>query len=329
MYRLVRPLLFALSPETAHKASLMALRGLGTVPALGNLIAGVQKPAEDAVELFGLRFRNRLGLAAGYDKDALAWRGLAALGFGHVEIGTVTPQPQTGNPRPRLFRLVDDNALINRLGFPSAGAGAVARRLQAQRPAGLVLGVNIGINKTTPIENAAHDYALLMQTFSPLADYITINVSSPNTTGLRNLQSKAYLHALLKDLAAYRSKPLLIKLSPDLNERELDEALEVILAHKIDGVIATNTTISRPPIALRQAGEAGGLSGRPLTALARKVIGRIYTRTEGKLPIIAAGGIMSGEDADAAINAGASLVQIYSGLVYRGPGLIKEILERE
>jgi dihydroorotate dehydrogenase len=329
MYRLIRPLLFALPPEVAHRASLTALRGLGAVPALGRLVSGAQQPADDPVELFGLRFRNRLGLAAGYDKDAVAWRGLAAVGFGHVEIGTITPQPQPGNPKPRIFRLREDAALINRLGFPSAGAHAVASRLQGLRPAGLVLGVNIGINKVTPIENAARDYAQLMQILSPLADYVTINVSSPNTTGLRNLQSKSYLHGLLKDLAGYRSKPLLIKLSPDLNERELDEALEVIVAHRVDGVIATNTTVSRPPLSSPHAGEAGGLSGRPLTALARKAIGRIYTRTEGKLPIIAAGGIMSREDADAAINAGASLVQIYTGLVYRGPGLVREILERE
>lgn len=329
MHRLLRPLLFSLPPEAAHKASLTALRLLGRVPDLGRLLTDAQRSAEDPVELFGLRFANRLGLAAGYDKDALAWRGLAALGFGHIEIGTVTPQPQPGNPRPRLFRLTNNDALINRLGFPSAGADTVVRRLQGTRPAGLVLGVNIGINKVTAIENAAHDYIRLMQIFSPLADYIAINVSSPNTTGLRDLQGKAYLHALLKDLAAYRSKPLLVKLSPDLNDRELDEALDVLVVHKVDGVIATNTTVSRPQLASPHAGEAGGLSGRPLTALARKTIGRIYTRTEGKLPIIAAGGIMSREDADAAINAGASLVQIYTGLIYRGPRLIKEILERE
>jgi dihydroorotate dehydrogenase len=281
------------------------------------------------VELLGLRFPNRLGLAAGYDKDGLVWRGLAALGFGHIEVGTVTPRPQAGNPRPRLFRLVEDHALINRMGFPSRGAEFVARRLRSQRPKGLILGVNLGINKDTPLENAASDYTSLMQLFTPLAGYLTINISSPNTPGLRSLHDPTLLGALLSELALHREKPLLVKLSPDLSTPELDGVLDVLLAQRVDGVIATNTTLARPALASHHAGQQGGLSGRPLAAPARRAIGHIYTQTNGKLPIIASGGIMSREDADAAINAGASLVQIYTGLVYRGPLLIKEILKSE
>lgn len=329
MYSRVRPWLFRIDPERAHAATLRALQLVGSLPPAAWLVHKLYaSPLGSPVQLFGLQFLNHLGLAAGYDKDGLAWCGLAALGFGHIEIGTVTPRPQTGNPRPRVFRLVEDQALINRLGFPSRGAEFVARRLQG-RPRDLVLGVNLGINKDTPIERAAEDYKSLMRTFSPLADYLTINISSPNTPGLRQLQGAQALDALLRELAPLREKPLLVKLSPDLDDSQLEQALDVIMQNKVDGIIATNTTLARPSLHSSNSAQAGGLSGAPLAVRSRQVVGHIYTTTQGKLPIIAAGGIMSREDAEAAINAGASLVQIFTGLIYRGPGLVKEILEAE
>lgn len=328
MYSRLRPWLFRLDPERAHALTLRLMQLAGILPPLGDFLRR-SYPTKNAtpVELFGLKFANRLGLAAGYDKDGLAWRGLACLGFGHIEIGTVTPRPQPGNPRPRVFRLVEDQALINRLGFPSRGADFVSRRLRGLRPKGLILGVNLGINKDTDLENAALDYVALVKTFSPLADYLTINISSPNTPGLRQLQTSKRLDSLLTAIRPYRVQPLLVKLSPDLNEAELDDALDVLMLHNVNGVIATNTTLTRPPLMSPAAGEQGGLSGQPLATPSRRLVGRIYTHTQGKLPIIAAGGILSRQDADAAINAGASLVQVYTGFVYRGPSLIKEILE--
>lgn len=330
MYSRLRPLLFRADPERAHAATLRLLQLVGAIPPLANLARRLYSIlGQEPIDLFGLRFSNRLGLAAGYDKDGLAWRGLACLGFGHIEIGTVTPHPQSGNPKPRLFRLVEDHALINRMGFPSRGAEFVARRLRGWRAKGPILGVNLGVNKDTPIELAATDYQRLMTTFNALADYLVINVSSPNTPGLRQLQGPGALDDLLKVLMPLKKKPLLVKLAPDLDEHQLDGALEVILRNKIDGIIAVNTTVSRPAMKSPQASETGGLSGAPLSGLSRKMIGHLYARTQGKLPIIAAGGIMSHQDADAAISAGASLVQIFTGLIYRGPGLITEILESE
>ena len=328
MYSRIRPWLFRLDPERAHAATLRLLQLVGALPPLAALVRKVSALSpEDPIDLFGLHFANRLGLAAGYDKDGLAWRGLACLGFGHIEIGTVTPHPQPGNPRPRVFRLIADQALINRLGFPSRGAAFVASRLRGRRPKHLILGVNLGINKDTPLDSAADDYTALMRIFSPLADYLTINVSSPNTTGLLGLQQSAPLSDLLGQLGPHKTTPLLVKLSPDLGDIELDSALDVLLRHKVDGVIATNTTLTRPALSSPDAGEAGGLSGAPLARLSRGLVGRIYARTQGKLPIVAAGGILSSQDADAAMEAGASLVQIYTGLVYGGPWLVKEILD--
>lgn len=329
MYAQLRSLLFLANAERAHATTLRLLQIVGGIPPLAGLISRLYSAPEAPVELFGLRFHNRLGLAAGYDKDGLAWRGLAALGFGHVEVGTVTPRPQPGNPRPRLFRLIEDEALINRMGFPSRGAEFVMRRLQGQRPKRLVLGVNLGINKDMQIEKAASDYTNLMQLFTPLADYLTINISSPNTPGLRSLHQPQLLRDLLDRLTPLKQKPLLIKVSPDLSLSDLDAVLDILLAKSIDGVIATNTTLSRSTLRSPHATESGGLSGKPLASLARRTIGHIYTHTQGKLPIIASGGIMSREDADAAINAGASLVQIFTGLVYKGPGLIGEIVKAE
>jgi len=282
-----------------------------------------------------LNFSNPIGLAAGYDKDGLGWRGLATLGFGHIEIGTVTPQPQAGNPRPRIFRLVEDQALINRMGFPTQGEQFVARQLMKPRPNNLVLGVNIGKNKDTPLEGADQDYLQLLQTFAPLADYLAINVSSPNTVGLRRLQERQALDRLLSQLWAEREAlpsslhhrpPLLVKLAPDLSEAELAEALDVILANRMDGVIATNTSLSRQGLRSPLRSEIGGLSGKPLFSLCLDRVKMIYKFTGGKIPIIGVGGIFDANGVQQMLDAGATLVQIYTGLVYKGPGLVKKIL---
>jgi dihydroorotate dehydrogenase subfamily 2 len=287
------------------------------------------------VQAFGLTFTNPIGLAAGYDKDALGWRGLAALGFGHIEVGTVTPQPQPGNPRPRLFRLVDERAVINRMGFPGLGAEFVARQLSGPRPPGLVLGVNLGKNQDTPLEDAARDYLSLLQTFAPLADYLAINISSPNTPGLRRLQAHDALQELLSALAVQRrtesqrlgrAVPLLVKLAPDLSDTELDDALDAILNTGMDGVIATNTTLGRDGLYSALAGETGGLSGAPLRQLSTEMVRKIATRTQGKLPVIGVGGIASAQDAREKLEAGACLVQLYTGLIYEGPALVMRIL---
>jgi dihydroorotate dehydrogenase len=335
MYRFIRPLLFRLPPERAHNLTVSLLRLAGAFAPLRNLLAASFRAADLPVEAFGLRFRNPLGLAAGYDKDGLAWRGLAALGFGHLELGTVTPRPQPGNPSPRVFRLPEDQALINRMGFPGRGANFLEPRLQGYRPEGLVLGVNIGKNKDTPLEFAHEDYLNLLRTFAPLADYLAINVSSPNTAGLRDLQNRAQLHHLLMVLNAGRREledqlekrvPLLVKLAPDLPTADLEAALEVILEHKMDGVIATNTTVNRESLKSGRADESGGLSGAPLREPSTRLVKQIHTLTRGKLPIIAVGGVMEPEDAREKLAAGATLVQLYTGLIYRGPGLVKKTL---
>jgi dihydroorotate dehydrogenase len=282
-----------------------------------------------------LHFRNPVGLAAGYDKDGLGWRGLACLGFGHIEIGTVTLKAQPGNPQPRLFRLVEDQALINRMGFPGKGANFVARQLAGKRPPDLVIGVNLGKNKETALEEAPAEYAELMEIFAPLADYLAINVSSPNTVGLRRLQARDALDNLLSVLAEKRTLlsqrlqkqlPLLVKLAPDLSIAELDDALDVVLARGMDGVIATNTTLSRDQLKSRLAGETGGLSGTPLRSKSWQMVNAILEKTEHTLPVVGVGGIMNPATAREFLSAGAALVQVYTGLVYSGPALVKEIV---
>lgn len=335
MYQIVRPILFQLDPERAHALTLGMVRLAGALPPMRGLLRSLYRLPERPVEVFGLRFMNPVGLAAGYDKDGLGYRGLACLGFGHIEIGTVTVRPQRGNPRPRLFRLPSDQALINRMGFPGHGADFLARRLQAKKVPGLVVGVNIGKNKDTPLEDASQDYLSLMRRFAPLADYLTVNVSSPNTVGLRRLQGREALDCLLGELSSEnalldqqlsRHVPLLVKLAPDLNDEELEDALQVIVDQKLDGVIATNTTITREGLRSAHAQEAGGLSGKPLHQRSLEVVRSIVRQTQGSLPVIAVGGIDSPESAQAMLDAGARLVQVYTGLVYQGPGLVKKIV---
>ena len=338
LYELFRSILFRLPPERAHGLALSMVGAAAAVPPVRWLMRrAYAAPAPRPVQAFGLTFPNQVGLAAGYDKDGAAWRGLACLGFGHLELGTVTPDPQPGNARPRIFRLPADHALINRMGFPSGGADLLARRLAGPRPRGLVLGVNLGKQKETPLEEAGQDYLALLERFAPLADYLTVNVSSPNTPGLRELQSRDYLEGLLTPLVKRRDElrprlsgpvPVLVKLAPDLDDAQLDDALEAALGAGVDGVIATNTTISRPE--LRTAGvgqEAGGLSGAPLTRMSTDMIQAITRRAQGKLPVVGAGGIMGPDDARAKLDAGAVLVQVYTGLIYTGPGLVRRIVE--
>ncbi len=332
----LRPLLFRLEPERAHALTLHLLHSVGKWPALQALARRLlDVPTAAPVQAFGLRFPNAVGLAAGYDKDAWAWRGLACLGFGHIEVGTVTPEPQPGNPRPRVFRLPEESGLINRLGFPSRGAAFAAAQLKGKRPASLLLGVNLGKNASTPLEQAAEDYLRLVPIFAPLADYLVVNVSSPNTPGLRRLQDRDALEALLAVLQAAcelerkrlsRPVPLLVKLSPDLTDDGLDDALAAATQTQTAGIVATNTTTARAGIGSPWAKQAGGLSGGPLRARSEAFVKKIHARTSGELPIVGVGGILSAEDARRMLDAGASLVQIYTGLIYRGPGLIREIL---
>jgi dihydroorotate dehydrogenase len=335
VYRALRPLIFRLDPERAHSLTINLLRLAGSLPPVTRLLGALFQAPDQPCVVCGLHFRNPIGLAAGYDKDGLAWRGLAALGFGHLELGTVTPRPQPGNPRPRLFRIPQEEALINRLGFPGQGADFLAGRLQGGHPPGLVLGVNLGKNKDTPLEEAAQDYLALLERFASAADYLAINVSSPNTVGLRRLQARSQLESLLQALHAARQSrqqdldkqlPLLVKLAPDLEEAELEDALQAITGSGMDGVIATNTTIRRDSLRSALGSEAGGLSGAPLEALSTQMVAKIHQLAPG-LPIVGVGGVSDAASARRKLEAGASLVQLYTGLVYAGPGLVKQILE--
>jgi dihydroorotate dehydrogenase len=337
-YETLRPLLFRLDAERAHAWSLRLLALAGSFrPVRGALrrLYALQDPALE-VEAFGLRFANPLGLAAGYDKNGLALHGLACLGFGHLELGTVTPGAQSGNPRPRLFRLPEDQALINRLGFPNAGAAALQARLRRSRPPGVILGVNIGKGADTPLERAAEDYVALLEMFYDLADYLAVNVSSPNTTGLRRLQARQHLEGLQAALGEARAEqarqtgrrlPLLVKLAPDLSEAELEEAVGAIVDGEMDGIIAANTTLDRDGLRSSYRRETGGLSGRPLRERSTQVIRRIHALTGGNLPIVGVGGVFEARDAREKLDAGATLVQLYTGLVYRGPRVVREILQ--
>jgi dihydroorotate dehydrogenase len=283
-----------------------------------------------------LTFKNPVGLAAGHDKNAVAIKGLSTLGFGHIEVGTVTPKPQPGNPRPRVFRLLEDDAVINRLGFPSHGMLKVESRMsKVGNRRSVIIGINLGKNKDTPLEEAASDYIELMRRFITPADYLTINISSPNTVGLRRLQGREMLEQLLGAIQKERetislgrggSAPILVKIAPDLNDEELDDAIGIILDKGLDGVIATNTTLARDGLRSRHQGESGGLSGRPLAVMSEAVLSRVVKLVNGRVPIISVGGIMSPDDAKKRLAMGASLVQLYTGLVYQGPGLVQAIV---
>jgi len=329
-YPLFRPLLFALDPEAAHD---IAFAGLDMAARCGLARFAMPPVPEDAVEAMGLRFPNRVGLAAGLDKDALHIDGLAAFGFGHIECGTVTPRPQPGNPKPRLFRLAQAQALVNRMGFNNGGLDAFLAHVAKARFRG-VLGLNIGKNFDTPNERAVDDYLACLRGCYAHASYVAVNVSSPNTEGLRDLQHEEALGALVARLkreqrvladAQGRYVPLALKIAPDLDRAALEGIARLLVRHKVDGVIATNTTISREGVAgLPYANEAGGLSGRPLREKSTAVIRTLARALDGALPIIGVGGILSGADARDKIDAGASLVQLYTGLVYRGPALVAE-----
>ena len=337
MYRCIRPILFNLSGENAHTLTLKLIGLSGQIAPVRYVLDKIYQPkTAEPIECFGLRFPNRVGLAAGYDKDGEAIAGLSTLGFGHIEIGTVTPLPQPGNPKPRVFRMPEDQAVINRMGFPGKGAAYMVRQLKKRKPSNLILGINIGKNKDTPLTDAAGDYTTLVRQMAPYADYLAINISSPNTVGLRDLQHSQYLQDLLQAICETRTSmtdeigrhvPLLVKLAPDMEPAALDQSLSVILDNPIEGIIATNTTISRPPLRSPYAAETGGLSGKPLTSLSTQVIAHIARQTGGKLPIIGVGGIHSPQDAQEKLDAGASLVQVYTGMIYQGPGLVKQIVE--
>lgn len=321
-----------MDPEGAHRLALQSMSLAADVAPLRGWIHRRFASEPSPVRAFGLTFRNPVGLAAGYDKDGVAWRGLACLGFGHVEIGTVTPELQPGNPKPRVFRLERERSLINRLGFPSRGAEFVARRLAGPRPEGLVLGVNVGKQKATPLDRAAEDYERLIDRFAPLADYLAVNVSSPNTPELRTLQQASWLGPLLSRVttrrdAQSRRVPVLVKLSPDMEVEQLEEAAEILVSSGVDGVIATNTTLSREGVADPRAAEAGGLSGAALTERATAVLARLVDLTRGRLPIVASGGVLGVEDAKAKLDAGAVLVQVYTGMIYEGPGLVRQLVD--
>ncbi|HJU21035.1 MAG TPA: quinone-dependent dihydroorotate dehydrogenase [Casimicrobiaceae bacterium] len=330
LYPLLRPLLFRLDPERAHAITLEALDAL----ARRRLAGPVPSEARaSAVTAMGIGFPNRVGLAAGLDKNAAHLRGLATIGFGFIEAGTVTPRAQPGNPPPRMFRIPEAQALVNRLGFNNDGVERFVANVQHSGYRG-ILGVNIGKNFDTPNERAADDYVACLRAVHAIASYVTINISSPNTKGLRDLQAEEALDALLTRVCAERDDlaqrhgrrvPLVVKIAPDLSDDGVRAVAKSLVRHGIDGAIATNTTLSRDGVeGLRHAEEAGGLSGAPLRDRAMMTLRTLATTLDGALPIIAAGGIMSGDDARARIGAGATLVQLYTGLIYRGPALVTE-----
>jgi dihydroorotate dehydrogenase len=329
-YALARPLLFAIDPERAHDLALGSLDALAASGAL-RLAAGPR--VDDPVELLGLRFANRVGLAAGLDKNAAHVGALAQMGFGFVEVGTVTPRPQPGNPKPRMFRLPRAQALINRMGFNNLGLDAFVANVERQRIDG-VLGLNIGKNAATPIERATDDYVEGLRRVWPHASYVTVNVSSPNTRDLRRLQGGDALSAMLAALGAERTRlrrtarrevPLLVKIAPDLDDAQIEAIAAVLVAQSVDGVIATNTTVARDAVAGQaHADEAGGLSGAPVRGPSNRVIRALRQLLPPGYPIVGVGGVMSGADAAEKLEAGADLVQLYTGLVYRGPALVGE-----
>ena len=336
-YALARPFLFGLDPESAHDLTMASLARTQGTPLSA---AYCSNQVNDPVELAGLRFANRVGLAAGLDKNARCIDGLAAMGFGFVEVGTVTPKAQPGNPKPRMFRLPEAKALINRLGFNNDGLDAFLINVQKSRVRrqgaknAMLLGLNIGKNADTPIENAVGDYLICLEGVYPHADYVTVNISSPNTKNLRALQTDDALDALLGCIAERREMlaerhgkrvPIFVKIAPDLNDGQIDVIAATLQRHGMDGVVATNTTLGRSGvIGLRHAEETGGLSGAPVLQASNQVIGRLRAALGKGFPIIGVGGVMSGADAVSKIRAGADVVQIYTGLIYKGPALVTQ-----
>ena len=335
--RLARPILFRFPSEQIHDQTLRALE-VAQRNKIGRLFLRFLRGPIPYNPVFcaGLSFANPLGMAAGFDKDVRVAQGLAELGFGHIEVGTLTPRPQQGNPHPRIFRLPEDGALINRMGFPNGGVQAALPRLQAVQRRNFILGVSLGKQKETPLEEAAQDYVTVMQQVYPFADYLAVNISSPNTVGLRQLQGRAYLEEMLRELMRQNQllagetkapKPLFVKIAPDLTESELQDVIEVAVGCRISGLIATNTTIGRPAeLRSPQQKEQGGLSGAPLRQKSTATIRTI--RQHCSLPIIGAGGVFSADDVREKLDAGATLVQLYTSLIYGGPRLIGRILRQ-
>lgn len=335
MYKWLKPLVFRLDPERAHYATMGLLKFACLLPGGAAVLRAVFKGPSKAVEVFGLQFPNPVGLAAGFDKDARWLRELSVMGFGFVEIGTLTPVGQMGNPQPRLFRLPADRGIINRMGFNNGGVADAVERLK-RRPSGLIVGGNIGKNKVTANEHAVDDYLVCLEALHPHVDYFTVNVSSPNTPGLRALQDREPLEALLRAVMERNAtlsprRPVLLKIAPDMTNGQLDDVVEIIQSAGVDGLIATNTTIERtglstPASRIDEIG-AGGLSGAPVRDRSTEVIRYVHEKSGGAFPIIGVGGIDSPEAAQEKLDAGACLVQVYSGLVYEGPALVKRILK--
>ncbi len=337
MYQgLIKPFLFRFQAESAHHFTFKLIKNLHRIPGFGAISRALFYPKRaEAVEVFGLKFPNRVGLAAGFDKDGKLFKELANYGFGFIEVGTVTPKAQPGNPLPRLFRLPADEALINRMGFNNEGVDALVQRLKGKRPNNLIIGGNIGKNKVTPNEKALDDYRYCRKVLHQYVDYFVVNVSSPNTPNLRDLQEKEPLKRILKALmednqAEAQAKPILLKIAPDLSDSQLDDIIEIVEETGIAGIIATNTTISRDGLAtsaqyVENIG-AGGLSGKPVRARSTEVIQYLHEKSQGSFPIIAVGGVSSKIDYQEKLAAGASLVQVYTGFIYQGPSLVKKLL---
>jgi dihydroorotate dehydrogenase len=342
LYRhLAKPVFFSMDPETAHHWTIGGLSSIGKIPgslSLLNMMYGVQETPELSMDLWGIRFPHPIGLAAGLDKNGQAVRAFSSIGFGFIEVGTVTPKPQPGNDLPRLFRLPQDGALINRMGFNNLGAEYLAKQLdhiQKQKQQRIPIAMNIGKNKLTSNDAAMDDYIACIRILYPYGDFFVVNISSPNTPDLRKLQHGAELRQLLDAVTQemdvqkekyQRQLPILVKIAPDLVDEELEQVVETLSASRISGIIATNTTLSRDGLTHQNSRETGGMSGKPLAKRSTEVIRSIYKLTEGRMPIIGVGGIFTAEDAYEKIRAGASLVEIYTALIYSGPGVIREII---
>jgi dihydroorotate dehydrogenase len=331
MYKLlIRPLLFWFDPEKVHYFTFSAIRFFSSIPGVSSIFRAIYVVDDRRLEteVFGLKFKNRVGLAAGFDKDALLYNELSNFGFGFIEIGTLTPKPQDGNPKKRLFRLKEDGAIINRMGFNNKGVDAAIQKLKKNN--GVLIGGNIGKNKLTPNENAVVDYVICFDALYDYVDYFVVNVSSPNTPNLRELQEKEPLTKLLQTLqdlnsARSKQKPILLKIAPDLTNEQLLDIIDIVNTTKIAGVIATNTTVSRDGLLSENKVEVGGLSGKPLTSRSTEVIRFLSEKSNKSFPIIGVGGIHSAQDAIEKLDAGASLIQLYTGFIYEGPALVKAI----